>query len=720
MAQAQHPNMGVQAPGMVQQMHPGVSAAGPQVSQPGPMMGGMPPGATTGPGGPVANAHALQHLNPAQAHILQQQQYGMNTPNGNQMLQQQMARQRLLQQQQLAQQQHHGGIPVSLPAGTQGMNQAQLSALQNSNMRGPANMMHFQQQMQHVPQNIQQQQQYMAMQQAAQAAHAAAQAQAAAQANNQQGQQTPQQRAAVPPQSVTPQPQPGPQPPQGSGTPSQQSNPPQHATPQPPSQQGSQPPPQPTPNPQHQQIPQAQQVPQPPQQQAQPTPQQQQPPQTTQPQAPNGQQAVQQQPQQQVQINQGQQQHPMSAPDQLKMQQQIMMEQQRRAASMNPILQNNKGPLTHYVNSYFETLSNFQSNGEDADLLFWQEVVNKYYNTTFQTTTGQPWGVLRQGVFSARSGSKSFEVNATILPRYYVTLFNNGIRKIQTHMEATQEFTPQNGYRVVYSPKASFIYWFTNDCQLFVNGSLKVLVNPEFKFDLVDITVSGFREYIPRHLVQLQEVNEQKQSPRVTKASNKRGQQKQLPTQPTITPPESLVNEYGLPASVQCFLEIAEPMSFMTSLILHSSGNPQKNAGDVLREVTSMMAQQSMNFQAQAGQRTPSINGPSQFASPLVGQMGLPGAQASPHLGHSAQPSPAQTHLMAPGVMAHQNQPGMAANGTQGSSANTSPSVSNKRRRASTVKTEGDDGAEVNGTGAAGTSKVKASPRGGKRQKGTS
>lgn len=78
MAQAQHPGM-VQ-PGMVQHMHPGVSAAGgPQVSQPGPMMAGMPPGATTGPGGPVPNAHALQHLNPAaQAHLLQQQPYGMS------------------------------------------------------------------------------------------------------------------------------------------------------------------------------------------------------------------------------------------------------------------------------------------------------------------------------------------------------------------------------------------------------------------------------------------------------------------------------------------------------------------------------------------------------------------------------------------------------------------------------------------------------------------
>lgn len=196
-----------------------------------------------------------------------------------------------------------------------------------------------------------------------------------------------------------------------------------------------------------------------------------------------------------------------------------------------------------------------QSNGEDADLVYWQEVVSKYYNTTFQPMTGQPWGVLRQGVLTAGTGSKSFEVNATILPRYYVTLFNNGIRRIQTHMEATQEFSPQHGYRVVFSPKASFIYWFANDCQLFVNGSLKVLVNPDYKFDLVDISVSGFREFIPRSLLQQPEPIDQKPSPRVAKNASKRMQKQQL-TQPTISPPESLVNENGLPHSVQCFLEV--------------------------------------------------------------------------------------------------------------------------------------------------------------------
>ncbi|KAJ5613128.1 hypothetical protein N7510_006322 [Penicillium lagena] len=74
---AQHPNAGHPGPGMVQQMHPGVSApGGPQVSQAGPMMGGMPTGGTAG--GPVPNAHALSHLNPAQAHLFQQQGFPQN------------------------------------------------------------------------------------------------------------------------------------------------------------------------------------------------------------------------------------------------------------------------------------------------------------------------------------------------------------------------------------------------------------------------------------------------------------------------------------------------------------------------------------------------------------------------------------------------------------------------------------------------------------------
>lgn len=64
----------------------------------------------------------------------------------------------------------------------------------------------------------------------------------------------------------------------------------------------------------------------------------------------------------------------------------------------------------------------------------------------------------------------------------------------------------------------------------------------------------------------------------------------------------------------------------------------------------------------------------------------------------------------------------MQPNVGQATSASASPQVTNKRRRASTVKVENDDtgGPEVNGTATQGAAKVKASPRvGGKRQKGT-
>lgn len=72
------------------------------------------------------------------------------------------------------------------------------------------------------------------------------------------------------------------------------------------------------------------------------------------------------------------------------------------------------------------------------------------------------------------------------------------------------------------------------------------------------------------------------------------------------------------------------------------------------------------------------------------------------------------------GMAAQQSQQGTNTSqgtGSQGTSANTSPNVTSKRRRPSGVKTEMEDGGtEINGTGA----KVKASPRvGGKRQKGT-
>ncbi len=107
----------------------------------------------------------------------------------------------------------------------------------------------------------------------------------------------------------------------------------------------------------------------------------------------------------------------------------------------------------------------------------------------------------------------------------------------------------------------------------------------------------------------------------------------------------------------------------------------------------------------QPGQRTPSMGQFPMGQSPAIANMSLPDAGA-------IQGSPAQGNMQAPGMTLQRSQQGTSSSGP---SANTSPNVSNKRRRPSVKPEEDNAGNQPNGV----QSKVKPSPRiGGKRQKG--
>ncbi|KAJ5226032.1 Transcriptional activator ptaB [Penicillium chermesinum] len=650
----QHPNAGHPGPSMVQGMHPGVSApGGPQVSQAGPMMGGMPPGAagSVGPGGPMPSSHALSHLNPAQAHVFQQGGFPQNW-NPQLMQQQQYMRQRMMIQQQQAQQQHQQqhGLPVSLPNGTQGLNAAQLAAMQGNGMR-PMNPMMQQQQFPHgPPQNIQQQQQLFALQQAqAQAQAQQAQAQQNQANNGQPGQQTPQRASAQPPNMHEAQ----------TGTPQSQHGPPQSSTPQPsqtsqpPSSQPPQPgvgaPAQATPNPQPQQLPQSQ-----PQQHQQ-----------------QGNQGGQQQSQQAAP---GPQSQPNAQNFQVMAAQDAQMKAQQNAMMMKMQQPQRQGASILALNSYADGVGVFTPRNEAMDIQYWQSFVDRFY---------APTGVLRQNLYDSQTGhSKQFEISNPALARFYYTQFTTGIRQIQ---------------------------------MVFTRGKLHALFDMNNKIESMQIEVQGHCEFLPRSIVQSLEANELKQSPKVSKAAAKRGQK---PPQSPI--PESMVTSNGVPTGVVQFLEVAETMHQMQQLVSFSQANPTLSPPEALRGLVNSIMQNpnpqpgfppGMNPAMQVGPRGPNMGPPSQFASPAMAHLGLP--QGSPHLSGSAHPSPAQSQLSgAPGM------PGSVQPSPAG--INNSPNVGgNKRRRASTVKQEGEDGAggEVNGTSAPG-GKPKPSPRVPKRQKG--
>lgn len=178
-------------------------------------------------------------------------------------------------------------------------------------------------------------------------------------------------------------------------------------------------------------------------------------------------------------------------------------------------------------------------------------------------------------------------------------------------------------------------------------------------------------------------------------------------------------------------MQIAEALTLMEPLFYYSQTHddltPAQALNNLVTETTRGVqspsgAQQPENSnnagqQGLGGHRTSSMNGPAQYTSPAMQNLGLP-TQGSPHVpGPAHTPSPAHIHRAGPVAMAHQHsQQGSNLSGSQGASANTSPQV-NKRRRPSGIKLE-EDGSGDSTANAAG--KVKPSPRiGGKRQKGT-
>lgn len=171
---------------------------------------------------------------------------------------------------------------------------------------------------------------------------------------------------------------------------------------------------------------------------------------------------------------------------------------------------------------------------------------------------------------------------------------------------------------------------------------------------------------------------------------------------------------------------MAEIMTTMVPLMDYYKEHPGLGPREALNRVNAENShaqlslarmQQNVNAAVANGQgpflnQRTGMNPPNQFQSPAFSHLGLPQAQGSPHMGGPNQtPSPA--HNAQGGVqMVHQmSAQGSNMSGSQGASTNTSPNVSNKRRRASVIKDE-----ENQAQG--GDGKTKPSPRVGKRQKG--
>ncbi|KUJ13152.1 uncharacterized protein LY89DRAFT_699108 [Mollisia scopiformis] len=688
---------GQPGPGMPQQLHMGVSGPGPQVSQAGVMMGGMPPGA----GGP--SQHALQHLNPNQAaqqqQLFQQQQiaFANANPSMQQIQQQQMIQHQ--RQQQAARQamlaQQYSGMPMQMANGMNQMTQAQFQAMRGGPVARPVNLpQHLQQQQQQVAEhNLQQQQQAQAQ---AQAQHQVWFSESRIFSRHQQQLIMAQQLAMQ--QQASQQAQAGNNP-QGQGN---QMNPQQPQNMQAQTammQQAHQ---------QQQQAAHAAAASQQSQGQPQPQPQSQQ----AQPNA----QAQAQQPQPAQQQQQGIQQQQAVAAAML--QQQQRQGEKFKGQCLMKLMQfgdhlSNFGATSKSLASYTATGAQrlaAQSSKQRDDLNYWLTFVDRFFS---------PKGVFRHSLWILdETSNKQYEITYPALPRYFYTHFESGVKNMQMIMEkGTEKELPNNGH-YIESQKSSFVYWFDNGSQLVASGTLKAHFDADQKIELLEFVTSSHEEYIPRAQVldaarplhewskEWRKVNappDGKQSPEINK---KKAKPMKSPPQPPpeIDLPESLVSKMGITPLVFRFLEIAEVMGQMNPLFGYSHQNSSLDPYAALNQYVATVA---VNGADNSGGQQPNPTGP---RTPGMGNFGMGVSPAQAHL-QLPDGSPHVSGSPAPGMAPQHSQHGTSSSGP---SANTSPNTTNKRRRPS-VKDE----SEVQVNGNPSKTAVKPSPRiGGKRQKG--
>lgn len=684
---------------------PMVSAPGAQVNPA--LMGGMPPGANP-------NAHALQHLNPAQQQMFQQQQL---QHFGNPQAIAAMRQQQLLQHQQqarhlMAQQAFQANMQGGMPMNMAQMNlnpqqlhqlraarmgpqhpqaqaiMAQQLALQQQQHQQQQQAAHAQQQMQGGPnpgQPMQMNAQSMQNMQQNQLAAASLQNQMA----NQQGQQ-PQGQPQPQPQS---QPQQPGQQPQQTPQQSSQAGTPAPTGPQTPAQTPNSTPAQPNQMPPGHSQPQVPQTPA--QSQAQPQPQ---------PQA---------QPQPQPQAPTQQQQHQMNAAaQQLAIQNSMLQQQQRR--------DNMKGQCLLKLMQFSEHLSGYPGSKGRDDLSYWNAFVARFFSQN---------GVFRHSLHitdAEDTTDKQYEIAYPAIARYFHTHFGSGVKNMQLIMDKGVTDRPLPGdCHCIENSKASLVYWFETGSHLVASGTLRAQFDAEQKIELFEFLTTSHEEYISRKQVidaakpahmwmkEWHKANSQDgKSPELSKKGKGR-QLKSPQTQPPevlVDLPEAAVNSKGVTQAVFQFLEIVEVMGQMNPLFGFFHSNPGLGPYQALEQYVATQINgvpPTMNGQPMPpGARTPSFGQFPMGASPATVHMNLPG---SPHIG-----SPAPGHMQAPGMQMQHSQQGT---GSSGPSANTSP-ASNKRRRPSAVKEEDGSGAPTPATNGMPRNAKPPTPRMTKRLKG--
>ena len=225
------------------------------------------------------------------------------------------------------------------------------------------------------------------------------------------------------------------------------------------------------------------------------------------------------------------------------------MNQQKAAMNIQRNIQDLQKPMAGNSILRLVQYQDHLGNPERPDELdYWEGFVAKFFS---------PEGVLRQQLWNSKNrGDKTWRIEYPSLPRFYLAHFLGGIEQIwMSVLGANEKALLHAGHHTVWSGSASTKYAYKNGTAVITFGQVKVNFDSDNRIELLDITTTSWREYIPRDMLgPPRSPPDQKESPKLNKTLKR--QQKPAPPPPSQPYPESRVADYGVPKPLIQYLEV--------------------------------------------------------------------------------------------------------------------------------------------------------------------
>ncbi|KAK9490369.1 LIM-domain binding protein-domain-containing protein [Lipomyces doorenjongii] len=212
--------------------------------------------------------------------------------------------------------------------------------------------------------------------------------------------------------------------------------------------------------------------------------------------------------------------------------------------------------LTRFL-AFCETLSSGAEQQRDLD--YWRKFVADFYADL---------GILKYTVVNAVDKvPKHYDVPNAALPRYYYTLFQDGVRRVQILPENPREIQINQEMCAIECGRATIIYWFSNGNHVISHGSMRVYMNTTARIESVEFQSHDHNEFVSRAMA-------------VAAASAAAAPGGVSPTSNTAASvvSRSQVNGYGITDALTRFLQITQVMAQMRELVPYYLA-PNNSAG---------------------------------------------------------------------------------------------------------------------------------------------